>query len=151
MNFLNIYRSCLIYYSLVWSDTHFFHLGRKFNSVNVLQYWNQPIVSIFTVVPSVLTGLAEAARGQSSRTKGGSSDNHAGSAPRLDPPLTTLLILPILSVLQLSSFCVRWPISGAKFETVFQTRFWLAKGPWNLNVFLPGVLFSTKWAVSLLW
>ena len=143
VDFLSIYRYRLIYYALVWRDTHFVHLGRKFNSVNVFHYLNQHIrvFSIFTLVTSMLTGLAEAARGQSSRTKGGSSDNHAGSAPRLDPPLTTLLILPILIVLQLASFCVRWPISGANFETVFQTRFWRAKGPWILNVFLPGICF----------
>jgi hypothetical protein len=40
VDFLNIYRNRLIYYFLVWSDTHFFHLGRQFNSVNVFQFSN---------------------------------------------------------------------------------------------------------------
>jgi hypothetical protein len=41
VDFLSVYRNRLIYYSLVWSDTHSFHLDRKFNSVNAFQDLNQ--------------------------------------------------------------------------------------------------------------
>ncbi|KAJ9579470.1 hypothetical protein L9F63_024423, partial [Diploptera punctata] len=61
-------------------------------------------IKIYTGLPhgstdnhvAIVGGLAEAARGQSSRTKGGTLDDHVGGAPNLCPPLTALLILCVV-------------------------------------------------------
>ncbi|XP_069677292.1 lachesin-like [Periplaneta americana] len=73
-------------------------------------------IKIYTGLPhgstdnhvAIVGGLAEAARGQSSRTKGGSLDDRTGKASRASPAVTTLLALAITIALKLiTAICVR--------------------------------------------
>ncbi|PSN48455.1 hypothetical protein C0J52_18926 [Blattella germanica] len=68
-------------------------------------------IKIYTGLPhgstdnhvAIVGGLAEAARGQSSRTKGGTLDDHAGSASRLCPSLTAAIVMSVF----ITTFCAR--------------------------------------------
>ncbi|XP_021921564.1 lachesin-like isoform X1 [Zootermopsis nevadensis] len=73
-------------------------------------------IKIYTGLPhgsndnqvAIVGGLAEAARGSNSQTKGGSLDDHAGSSSRLSSSLTALLLSTALSAVRLTTaLCAR--------------------------------------------